>query len=471
MTAHAVGVRPVVEGGVQRVEGERLPGAAGRGVVAARRRPPSAPAASPTARATAVHADVVVPVGDEQDHRLALLRLPQVEVGGRLGGVAVEGLALLVGVDRALDQPPGLAGGDVAADLDVVQLLRERHVGAEELAPATATPPRCRGSPRRRAHGCAATTADHGRAASEQRDGRGAGGPRANERAPAALRPISSQTTIGTSASARAAHQRVDDEVGQHLADPRLGALGLAGDQGVPVDQLVGARRRRSCRAGPRRRPAPPVGTRTSGSTGPVSSTTWPDRSGRITASWLASVVSRLLCRKMTACCRPRSAAPTHTSVRRADEDPARPDAHGLGARLRDRVEGDRGGDAGVEGLDLVGHRDRDAAGRRSRRPGGTGRRPRSRPRRPAGRRPGRGRAARRRRPRPGRPPCSRPPGRLLSWRTRLTVWATGIRAAAPALVFQADAVMPAARRSGMTTPCAPKPPRCGSRRRGCAGR
>ena len=39
-----------------------------------------------------------------------------------------------------------------------------------------------------------------------------------------------------------------------------------------------------------------------------------------------------------------------------------------------------------------------------------------------------------------------------------MTVWATGIRAAAPALVFQAEAVMPAARRSGTTTPWAPKP-------------
>ena len=39
-----------------------------------------------------------------------------------------------------------------------------------------------------------------------------------------------------------------------------------------------------------------------------------------------------------------------------------------------------------------------------------------------------------------------------------MTVCATGMRAAAPALVFQAEAVMPAARRSGMTTPCAPKP-------------
>ena len=39
-----------------------------------------------------------------------------------------------------------------------------------------------------------------------------------------------------------------------------------------------------------------------------------------------------------------------------------------------------------------------------------------------------------------------------------MTVCATGIRAAAPALVFHAEAVMPAARRSGISTPCAPKP-------------
>ena len=39
-----------------------------------------------------------------------------------------------------------------------------------------------------------------------------------------------------------------------------------------------------------------------------------------------------------------------------------------------------------------------------------------------------------------------------------MTACATGIRAAAPALVFHADAVMPAARRSGISTPCAPKP-------------
>src|SRR5215217_7517842 len=41
------------------------------------------------------------------------------------------------------------------------------------------------------------------------------------------------------------------------------------------------------------------------------------------------------------------------------------------------------------------------------------------------------------------------------SARDRFTARATGIRAAAPALVRQADAVMPTARRWGTTTPCA----------------
>ncbi len=43
------------------------------------------------------------------------------------------------------------------------------------------------------------------------------------------------------------------------------------------------------------------------------------------------------------------------------------------------------------------------------------------------------------------------------SQRTRLVARATGTRDAAPAEVFQAEGVIPAARRSGITTPCAPK--------------
>ena len=72
----AVGVRPVVEGRVQRVERERLPGAAGRGVVAGVEDGLGAGRVADRAR-HAVHADVVVPVGDEEHHRLALLRLAQ----------------------------------------------------------------------------------------------------------------------------------------------------------------------------------------------------------------------------------------------------------------------------------------------------------------------------------------------------------------------------------------------------------
>src|SRR5665648_503643 len=43
--------------------------------------------------------------------------------------------------------------------------------------------------------------------------------------------------------------------------------------------------------------------------------------------------------------------------------------------------------------------------------------------------------------------------------RTRLVTRATGTLAAAPADTFHAAAVTPAARRSGITTPCAPKAP------------
>ena len=45
-----------------------------------------------------------------------------------------------------------------------------------------------------------------------------------------------------------------------------------------------------------------------------------------------------------------------------------------------------------------------------------------------------------------------------MSWRVRFTACATGTRAAAPAEVFQALAVIPAERRSGTSTPWAPNP-------------
>ena len=89
--------------------------------------------------------------------------------------------------------------------------------------------------------------------------------------------------------------------------------------------------------------------------------------------------------------------------------------------------------------------------------PAGTGQLPRCR--RPARRVPT-CRALRRCWWRPCRPARSgsarrrRTPRKL---RLRLVARAIGIRAAAPAEVFQAAAVMPAERRSGMSTPCAPK--------------
>ncbi len=59
------------------------------------------------------------------------------------------------------------------------------------------------------------------------------------------------------------------------------------------------------------------------------------------------------------------------------------------------------------------------------------------------------------------RRPARRPSGPALSYavkvRARLVARATRILASAPALAFQADALTPAARRSGMTTPSAPK--------------
>ena len=84
-----------------------------------------------------VHADVVVPVGDERRTTVSPSSgCAQLEVAPRRrAAVVVELLLLLVGVERALDQPLGLAGRDVAAHLDAGELLGDGH-------------DRCRGSPR-----------------------------------------------------------------------------------------------------------------------------------------------------------------------------------------------------------------------------------------------------------------------------------------------------------------------------------
>ena len=196
----------VVEGRVERVEARTPPSVLPVEVSSPASKTASAPAASATARATAVHADVVVPVGRRGATTVSpSSRLAQVEVGGRLGGVAVEDLALVVGADGALDQPPGLAGGDVAADLDV----RRAPSGSGTSGPRNVAQrlPLARspstGSARRRSR--AATTATPSTtSAAPSADEPCGSRDRARRARGAAARPTSSQTTIGTSAERRA---------------------------------------------------------------------------------------------------------------------------------------------------------------------------------------------------------------------------------------------------------------------------
>ena len=210
-----------------------------------------------------------------------------------------------------------------------------------------------------------------------------------------------------------AADQRVDDEVGQHLPDPGLGALGLAGDQGVPVDQLGGAggvglaELHRDADPLPRRHPD--VGQHRPGQQHHVPGQVGPDHGVVAGQRGLAAAVQEDRGRADQ-----RSAAPTSPRRPRATKT-RRPAGHrhaGLGARLRHGVEGDRGGDAGVEGLDLVGHRDRDelVAGLGDQPGQSVALGPDDDDQRAVGQVEVRQR--RRRRPRPGRRPCSRPPGR-----------------------------------------------------------
>ena len=114
---------------------------------------------------------------------------------------------------------------------------------------------------------------------------------------------------------------------------------------------------------------------------------------------------------------------------------------------------------AGVERLDRGRDRDRRDRVAVSRGPGGTGPCPPSRRRARAGR----SRTAGRRSavspppssPTTKQPACCSP----RASRARFVARATGTRAAAPAETFHADAVTPAARRSGTSTPCAPNAP------------
>ena len=323
----AVGVGPVVEGRVERVEGERLPGAAGRGVVAGVEDRLGAGRVADRA-GDPVHADVVVPVGDEQDHGLALLRLAQVEVGGRLGGVAVERLALVVGADRALDQPPGLAGGDVAADLDLGRAPR----GAARRGRGTSASGCHSSSLSRRLLVVAPRLATTTPTTTERQHQRRRPA-RLRGRAKSALPPLPAdqQPDHDRHQRQRARRGPASRRPGRR-APPGPGprALGLAGDQRVAVDQRRRCSARRSCRAVTETPTRWPVGTRTSGSTGPVSSTTWPDRSGPdhgVVAGQrgLAAAVE-----EDDAAAQARVSSDPGRDVRRPDQGPARPDVTAL---------------------------------------------------------------------------------------------------------------------------------------------
>ena len=109
-----------------------------------RRRPPSHRRRRAIARATASMPMLSCRSETSATTVSPLPRLPQVEAGRLLGSGAVELLALVVGVDRALDQPPGLRGGDVAADLDALRLLGQRRPRRRGTRPAASTTGRTR---------------------------------------------------------------------------------------------------------------------------------------------------------------------------------------------------------------------------------------------------------------------------------------------------------------------------------------
>ena len=213
-----------------------------------RRRRPSAPAASPTARATWSMPMLSCRSATSRTTVSSSSGSRRSRVGGRLGGVAVERLALVVGRDRALDQPPRLVRGHVAEDLrrrpassgsgtsgprnsasGIQSWSLRRRAGS---SPLPGLPPQDRGEHDRERH--------LERAAACGRAGTARGGG-ARRRA---TRPRSGPARRSAPRSAAES-----DHVAERLADLGDLALGLAGDVGVALDQLVGRWWRRSCRA------------------------------------------------------------------------------------------------------------------------------------------------------------------------------------------------------------------------------
>ena len=258
------------------VEAERLPRLPGRGVVAGVEHDGGAGPVADRA-GDPVHADVVVPVRDQHRDRLALLGLPELEPGRGLGGGVVELGALLVGRDRALDEPAGVDGGRVAADLDPGSRLRHRYGVAEvvrQRQPRLLRPDRLAVA-RPRLPDQDDRDDDRGRDRHAPR--------RCSDPAPqlAPARPARAAATPPP-APAPPAHRAARRRTPCRRPPPRPARSSPPAGWRSARSARPARRSCRpwSCRARRRRRAMRPESTRRSGSTGPVCTTTHPSRSG-----------------------------------------------------------------------------------------------------------------------------------------------------------------------------------------------
>ena len=227
------------------------------------------------------------------------------------------------------------------------------------------------------------------------------------------------------------------------VGGPRRGRQGVRADD----DQLE-PRQPTSCSAGGR------------GDLGQVSTAKAPSTDRRAQGSLCDAPARRPFHRRVRQSASQRADRREVTHVERDTSpsvDSGTPDQASAGA-AGDLGERDRGRDPGVERLGAAGHRDRTRSGRRSPAPAGPAPRPRSRRRSPAGRSRARGRRGRSHRRRPG--PTANSPASRYAPSACGPGWCSGPPAAGRPRrreVRQAAAVMPAARRSGTSTPCAPK--------------